>query len=1369
MSEHYHPIPPEAQQHLEQISHDPTRQHVADHIQKLHLIENLHEQQQPAQEGSEVEFAPTFAGDSERVKQHMSSISEQASAAHSELSASRGAEVSTADVWSRVLERQLTTAAEAKQRGDSEATTSSLVDYLITTELTQSGSEGYGYGSSPEAQKEKVSKILDETIAKGLAPELVEAARQSYGLVHVETGHSSFDELDFGHRSERVKVTSIAHSIDAVKPQLEIVTDRAVSVDPADPALAEKLVAEAVQERVEQLSLEGAVATAKGVALSEQYDEGRKSDTIDHLTIQALHVLPESTSEHQDKAEQLIRLSEVSPALTDLSKYELEFRAIRKMRNVNSHYRINQHAIYPVDEALITLWDRGFKDLAGRILTAGNEITEGEGGYPGGAIGYLAGRNPELLQEMKAEVERRQQECTQKLEVALIPPDNTNGQYSGYSHERYDAESIIHKVMTMQDPERATEIVLGWAKENNAEKILSTLRLMDRDPDEGSGLDLMFILTGKENPLLDLDEVNKVMTVASELSLRHNFPETVARDSALLDDSEEGAYLRHDVMMLHDEFPLELFDNYFSAQKIRFFERVLGNSDPQFVDNMRNLLETRAVSGLRSETFGGAKDVIRNLLAGALEAEDMTKFLEEQKSYLGSLELMMSHPLFEKLKHLEEGGVYNAFNTLLLDSVTTASNPFEGIKNVEAVVNTELFGSLRSLYDIAPSEAVNGLVAEIAGTHDITKLTQEWQGLVDQLKAVAEHPLMDKLRSGSVLHSRASQILDSILSIKNKEEWQGLADQLIVVAEHPLMDILLSGSILHNIAPRILDGILSTENKVAFCETVYASFAKPQPLWKSLTRFTELLVGEKVESLGEKQKHLVKDIPFIRIKLGVSPENAGLDEIEGFEPHSFAELTIEQKRLMAANQLSGLSDAEVAGLDSLTFDRFTDRVKRVLFAYQLQQTVERSRDISQKEQADSRNQSLVRQGATVIQQGDFLHGTAFDSLASILQDGNVAGEARRASSRADSYPYNVDFGIINGAETIQEKIESTISFRGYGTGGSKGGAGQIMLVYKRSPESWMAGQETSPSKHHALIFGGIPSTEITGIVLTDPSATLSAVSRTVVENGFYVPLYDRQGTILFTPDQYRQMRDDLNMSVQIPPENIVDSSVKAEDQRGISEGGLYLFPTDTGPVRYYVKFAENPDHTWTEYAADELYRVAGVAVPDTRVVVVEGRLGRASRWVEEGSELPPSESSTLEDGAAMDMLLANWDVVFNPANTMTVNGKVLRPDSGSALDIWATGVPKLEGTWTDEVRELSVGTDRSKLWQGMRQEYPNLTDEQLRAQVLQIQTRLTDDVIDRVVDSVRRPRQAREELKARLKARRDYMVERVLESKSVSA
>lgn len=1311
----YHPLPIEAQQHLEQITYDATRQHVADRIQKLHLIENLPRRQTHQEEVAD--FSPQFIADSERVRHHMGVIAEQASAVHAELSATQGTEVSTADVWNHVLERQLVSASEAKQQGDSEAATRSLVDYLITTELNQSDDNSFGWNSLPEAQEEKIAKALDEAIAHGLAPELVEAARQSHGLVHIEDESFGFDEFGSlpGYSSQHIKVTSIAHTIETVKPQLEIVIDRTISLDPEDPALGEKLIAEAAQERVEQLSLESAAAAAKGVVLAEQRNKGGESDTIDHLTTQALRMLTKRTWTNEDKAESLIRLGEANPSLTDPSKYESEFRAIREMRMVNSYYRINRDEIYPVDQALVNLWDRGFKDVAGRILTAGNEITERDGHF-GGAISHLVGQNPKVAQEIQAEVQRRQQKCTQKLEAALMSPDNDADHYSRYSPEHINAESLMHKVMATQDPERSTDLVLNWAKNNSTEKILSTLRLMDNDPDSGYGPDLMLILTGKENPVLDLDEINQVMTVVSELSQRHYFPKTIARDSALLDASEQGRELRARVAMLHNEFPLDLFGNL-SYQKSRFFERVFENNDPHFINNVKALLETPVFGSLQGQGVDGAGDVALKLLSGVVNAKNTGQFLEEQSGYLQSLKATIDHSLYAQLKRVKDGEAHNAFNAFLLSNTITAGDPSRAITNLNVAMDGELMSSLRKLYKVAPADIINDIVADALSATDINRFIEESQDLAAQLKAVTEHPLMDLLRPGEMLH---------------------------------------------NIAPVILNGMQLNDNKVAFCERTYAAFTKPQPLWKGLTRLTELLIGQKIENLGTLQSHVVKDIPFLRIKLGVSPENADLEEIEGFKPHSFAGLTIEQKRMMTSDQLAGLSDEQVSGLQNLTFDRFTDRVKRVLFAYQLQQTVERSRDGSKKEEADSRNQLLASQGVTMVREGDFVHATAFDSLSSILQDGNVAGEARGTSSAMDRFPYNVDFGVISGGETVQQKIEDTISFRHYGNKGSRGESGQILLVYKRTPTSWMSGQETFPNTYHGLIFGGIPSTEITGIVLSDPSSTLANASRTVVENGFYVPLYDKQGAILFTPDQYQRMKDDLNMQVQIPPENIIDSSLKAENQKGVTEGGLYLFPTEAGPERYYVKFAENPDHTWTEYAADELYRAAGIGVPDTRVVKVEGRLGRASRWVEEGSELPPSESSTLEDGAAMDMLLANWDVVYNSKNTLTVNGKVLRPDSGSALDMWATGIPKRAGTWIDEVRELNSGTNKSRLWEGMRQEYPQLTNEQLKTQVRQIQTRLTDEVIDSIIDSIRRPQQARTALKARLKARRDNMVAQVL-------
>jgi hypothetical protein len=1111
-NEQYHPIPPEAQEHLDRIEEEGLRESLSNNIQTLHHVENPFDQEHP----------PVFISDSERVKNHMSSIAEQASVAYSELlSKNPGTEISTTDIWNSVLEKELTIASIAKKRGESQDVIKPLIDYLIITELTKVPSYN---------DKDIVKTTLNETIERGLAPELIEAARQSYGLVHINKPNN--DNYIPGNTIPETKIISIAHIITAIQPQLEIVNNREISLDPNDPALGEKLVTEAIQKRIGQLSLKDAVSTVNGIVSTEEYDETDKEDTIDRLTKHSLEEF--SRNEEKDKAKQLIKLLKANPSLAEL--YEDEFQSIRNIRSVHTPYRVNDQRVYYIDETLVSLWEQGFKDLAGRLLTAGNEIEEGEN-IGIGAIDFLVSQNPELRQEIKEEVRMRKYECLELLNRALsIPNKDTETDFDKTHDDNVD--SIIYKTMHTQDPEKSTRIILEWAKNNNSEKILHTLQLMDDDIEEGMGFNLLLILTSKDNPLIDLDEINKIMEVTDKLSKQYNnFPREMIRDSVLLDNSKEGEVLR---------------------------------------------------------------------------------------------------------------------------------------------------------------------------------------------------------------------------------------EQLGLVAKHPLMNMLAEGGIFHDKASMFLDGIFANNNKVAMCDNIYNSLTKQEPFWKILTRFSELLVEVKVQSLGEKQRQNVDIIPFVRIKLGVSSTGAELDDIQGFEPHLFSELTVKQKRLITTDNLSNLSDEEVIELKNLTFDKFSDRMKQTLLSYQIQQTVEQSRDTTQKEKAELRNHLLVSQEIPVVEERDFVHGTKIELLSSILIDGNMAGESRKLESSKDSFPYNVDFGVINNENTTQNKIENTISFKDYGRYGEQGDSGQILLVYKRNKDSWMAGHETQGSNsQHALIFGGIPSTEISGIILRDSSSIIIPVSKIIVENGFYIPLYDLQGNIIFDYEQYCAMKKDLNMDVQIPPENIIDNSVKVDTKLGSNEGGVYIFPTQKGPERYYVKFATDTDHTWTEYAADKLYEIAGVDVPDSKIVIVDGRLGRASKWVENESEFTSLETSTVEDGAAMDMLLANWDVVFNPANRMTINNRVIRQDSGSALDMWATGIHKIEGTWGNEVKELNFGNDRNKLWEGMRQEYPKLTDEELKKQVQHIQETLTDGVIDSVIDSIRRLQKDRDEIKSRLKARRDYMVKEVLNKESI--
>lgn len=1296
-----HPLPAEAQQHLEQITHDPTRERVAEHIQGLHLVANLQEQQQVPQ----AEFTPDFVPENDVVSMRMSSIAEQGAVAHAELAdagQAQDGEISPTQIWDRVLENQLSSATRAKEEGDTESAVNTLVDYLITTELTQTSPDLSG---TMDTQEKKVEGVLNATVAEGLSTELVEAARRSYGLVRVEPARKNVWSMGSSITEGEVEVTSIAHTIEKVKPQVEVVTGRVVSVDPEDSPQGEQLVPEAIEERIEGLSLESSVATTQGVAKTEEQEGVQRPEVVDQLTIQALEKLPEDTFSRIDRAGELIKLKGANPALSDPLKYEEQFRAIRNLRGVHSHYRINSDETMPLDRTLVDLWERGDKNLAGRILTAGNEISE-ENGYPGGAIGPMVADKPEIMHEIQEEVERRREACREQLHSGLVQGGISEDKIPDAKH---DAELIIGKALSTQDPERTTEIIMGWSESSDAAEILSTINMMDSNPNSSASQNLLIILTDKGEPVRDLSELRQTISIAEELSRSHGFPVTALRDSSLLEGTNFGSELRFNMSKIATDFPLDKLDANVEGKE-NFFRRVLHDNDPRFIDCIKDFIQSPVIQSMDT-SFPGEEQTLSSIVGRIVAAEDPTVFVEENKDYLNSLQNMLNSSTVRELKEQQQAN-YDALNDIVLFAAATSDDPSRSIRNIEHISDNELFSVLRDLSDqrIAPQIA-NSLVREAAESTDIEKLSQEWQDLAPEFKDVLAHPLMDIIRPGGILHNRAETILDEVLA---------------------------------------------HDNKLALCGSIYESFTKPQPLWKSLASYTELLVGEKVEDLGGAEQYAVKTIPAVRLNKGISPEQAELGQVEGFEPRVFSEMTVEQKRSIVSDQLRDMTDEQVTALQEITYDRFTDRVKRALFVFQLQQTVEQSRDASQKQQAGLRNEHFASQGVDVVRQGDFIHGTDLGALTSILQDGNVAGEARKYDSLQDSYPYNVDFSVINGADSVEEKIRATISYQGF----SRGESG-IMLVYRRNPDSWMADQETYASDRHSLIFGGIPSTEISGLVLKN-KVSLSTASRAVVENGFYIPIYDEEGNNLFSPEEYDLMKDDLNMQVRIPSDNVIDSSLKAEDKKGVSEGGVYLFPTEEGPVKYYVKFAENPDHIWTEYAADELYRAAGVAVPDSRVVMVEGRLGRASRWVEEGADLPASESSTLEDGAAMDMLLANWDVVYNSANTMEVDGKILRPDSGSALDMWATGVYKKEGTWGEEVHELEQGTDKQKLWEGMRQEYSELTDDKLKQQVQTIKERLTDEVIDAVVGSIRRPREARDSLKEILKARRNYMIQKIL-------
>lgn len=340
----------------------------------------------------------------------------------------------------------------------------------------------------------------------------------------------------------------------------------------------------------------------------------------------------------------------------------------------------------------------------------------------------------------------------------------------------------------------------------------------------------------------------------------------------------------------------------------------------------------------------------------------------------------------------------------------------------------------------------------------------------------------------------------------------------------------------------------------------------------------------------------------------------------------------------------------------------------------------------------------------------------------------------------------------NTSDIIENSISST-----YGADGKNGRNGQMFLILKRERSSYEKGVDYQVGPEYALIFVGIPSTAIDAIVLRNPSVGLESLKHEIVENGFYLPIYDLKGDLVFTPNDYDTINEDENI-VRAPVETW-DYSLKTGSQKGSNPGGEFTVPEENGQTKYYVKFKtlENEDQIWNELLANAIYRTVGLSVPETKVVRVNSVYGHASKIVPNSVD-GTSQSQDWTKGYLVDCLLANWDILSAlDQNTVTVTqtGEVFRIDNGGALLYRARGERKSEKDLGETVNELSDASSVSP-------KKMEISEEDLEMQALSIKEKLTDATIDRLVDNVRLKPQDREYLKMTLKKRRDFIVNKFL-------
>lgn len=213
-----------------------------------------------------------------------------------------------------------------------------------------------------------------------------------------------------------------------------------------------------------------------------------------------------------------------------------------------------------------------------------------------------------------------------------------------------------------------------------------------------------------------------------------------------------------------------------------------------------------------------------------------------------------------------------------------------------------------------------------------------------------------------------------------------------------------------------------------------------------------------------------------------------------------------------------------------------DRVIRMFCGFAGIDTLEQAKEfIEQKvKTADSRNRHASNSDM-ILEQGDFIKGIGdIKYLRNILQNGSVSKEYLGSSAGSDATPLDTDISMIMSSDgTISEKMGATAA----------SSYGPIWFVLKNddrftttrtSSETLEAKRDMSKmevfytgvlGQGHYGIRTGFASSEINYIVMEnyDPRVGLE-----IAMNGFYIPIANKEGKIVFTPKNYDELREKMS-------------------------------------------------------------------------------------------------------------------------------------------------------------------------------------------------------------------------------------------------
>ena len=196
-----------------------------------------------------------------------------------------------------------------------------------------------------------------------------------------------------------------------------------------------------------------------------------------------------------------------------------------------------------------------------------------------------------------------------------------------------------------------------------------------------------------------------------------------------------------------------------------------------------------------------------------------------------------------------------------------------------------------------------------------------------------------------------------------------------------------------------------------------------------------------------------------------------------------------------------------------------------------------------KVEADGRNRDLVAtaKGQLELKAGDFLKGVIDTYIESILQNGSVAKEFLGASADSDSTPLDTDLGLIlpqdlKGDE-VGERDASALALNPAVKYGNLvlvlRDKGQLQYTKAGDTKADLAKYElfktgVADVDRHVGIRTGFAMTEVDWLIarenLIKDEVQMKKLFFVIAANGYYIPVADAGGKLLFAPEQFDQMR-----------------------------------------------------------------------------------------------------------------------------------------------------------------------------------------------------------------------------------------------------